>query len=110
MGRGFIAFGELTPLAWMVFGFVLVFALQLALCFKARRKAVKCIPLYLLGCGFLYGGATYLGLFGAYSFGAISGNELAGLIILVLVAAVSAGVLLAWLVYWIIKAAKRRKP
>ena len=50
--------------------------------------------------GFLYGGATWLGLFGRYSFGAISGNRLAGLVITVYVAFLAAGILAAWLAYF----------
>ncbi len=101
MNNEFVAFGELTPLSWMIIGFVFLFAMQFLLCFKVKRKAVKCIPLYLIGCGFLYGGATAMGLFGSYSAGDISGNELVGLFIIVITAVVSLGVLLAWLIYGI---------
>ena len=66
MNNEFIISGELTPLSWGIIGFVLLFAAQLLLCLKAKRKAVKCIPLYLIGCALLYGIATYTGLLGSY--------------------------------------------
>ena len=95
--------------ASLILGVALVFGLQLAFCWKAKRAAVKCIPLYLLILGFLYGAGTYVGLFGTYSFGDISGNALAGLIVLVFFAVLSLGVALAWLVYGIVGLVKRRK-
>ena len=107
MNNDFIAFGELTPLSWMIIGIVLGFAVQLLLCFKIKRTIIKCIPLCLSGCGFLYGGATAIGLFGSYSFGDISGNELAGLFIIIITAIASLGVLSAWLIYWIARVLKR---
>lgn len=103
----FVAFGELTPLSWGIIGIVLAFTIQLVLCLKAKRKVIKCIPLYLIGCGFLYGIATSIGLFGSYSAGAISGNGIVGLFIIVIVAITSVGVLFAWLVYWIAGVRKR---
>lgn len=94
---------------YVIFGVALVFGIQLLFCWKAKRAAVKCIPLYLLILGFLYGAGTYAGLFGTYSFGDISGNALAGLIVEVFFAFLSLGAALAWLVYWIVCLAKRRK-
>lgn len=94
---------------YVIFGVALVFGIQLFFCWKAKRAAVKCIPLYLLALGFLYGAGTYVGLFGTYSFGVISGNALAGLIVLVFFAILSLGAALAWLIYWIVCLAKRRK-
>ena len=95
--------------ASLILGVALVFGLQLVFCWKAKRAAVKCIPLYLLILGFLYGAGTYVGLFGTYSFGDISGNALAGLIVLVFFAVLSLGAALAWLVYGIVSLVKRRK-
>ena len=101
MNNEFIISGELTPLSWGIIGFVLLFAAQLLLCLKAKRKAVKCIPLYLIGCALLYGIATYTGLLGSYSAGDISGNEPAGVLIVVFTLSLSLGDLLAWVVYLI---------
>lgn len=109
MGNIFIAFGEPTPLSWGIMGIVLSFAIQLVLCLKAKRRVIKCIPLYLIGCGFLYGGATSIGLFGSYSARSISGNGIVGLLIIVIIAIASIGALFAWLVYWIAIFRKRKK-
>ena len=94
---------------YVLFGVALVFGIQLSFCWKAKRAAVKCVPLYLLILGLLDGAGNYVGLFGTYSFGAISGNELAGLIVLVFFAILSLGAALAWLDYLIVWLAKRRK-
>ncbi len=100
---------ELSPLVWDILAVVIAFGLQMLFCFAAKRTAVRCIPLYLLAAGFLYAGATALGLFGSYSFGDISGNQLTGLFIAVFTAVAALGVLLAWLVYWLVRAVKRRR-
>lgn len=109
MNNALVAFGELTPLFWMILYFLSAFAVQLALCLKVRRIALKCIPLYLVGGGFCYGGATMMGLFGSYSAGDISGNGLVGLFIIMIVAVAFLGVLLAWLVYGIVRVTKDRR-
>lgn len=96
MSNAFVAFGALTPLSWGIIGIVLAFVMQLVLCLKAKRKVIKCIPIYLMGCGLLYGSATSIGFFGSYSAGAISGNGIVGLLIIVIVAITSIGVLFAW--------------
>lgn len=93
------AFGDLTPLAWGMIGLMIVFALQLLLCFKARRTAVKLIPLILIGVGLIFCAAIYLGLFGTYSAGSISGNQLVALILTLILSVTAAGILLAWGVY-----------
>lgn len=109
MDNSFVAFGELTPLSWGIIGCVFTFAIQLILCLKARRRVIKCIPLYLIGCGFLYGGAAYIGLLGSYSAGALSGNGIVGLLIIFIIAIASVGTLLAWLVYGISILTKHKK-
>lgn len=98
----FFAFGELTPLSWGLIGTAILFAMQLLLCFRVRRKTIKCVPIYLVILGLLLSGATYLGVFGTYSAGAISGNGLVALIFACITAIAAVGVLLAWLVYWLV--------
>lgn len=102
------AFGELTPLAWGMIGLITVFSLQLLLCFRATRTAVKLIPLILIGAGLIFCAAIYLGLFGVYSAGAISGNQLAALILALILGVSAAGIGLAWGVYILSK--KLRQP
>ena len=98
----FITFGNLTPLSWMLICSIPIFALQLILCFKAKKKAVKLIPLYLVLFGAFLGVAEYIGLFGTSSAGVISGNSLVGEIILAVVGTVFIGVILAWFIYWLV--------
>lgn len=109
MNNALIAFGEPTPLLWMIIFLLIAFALQFVLCIKAKRKAIKCIPLYLVGGGFFLGGAVSMGLFGKSSAGAISGNGIVGLLIAAIVAAAFLGMLIAWLIYWIAIAKKCRR-
>lgn len=102
-----VAFGELTPLAWGLLGMAGLFAAQLALCFKAQKRAVRYVPLGLLAAGFLCSAAVYAGVFGRASAGGISANELLGVIFAFITAVAAAGVLLAWLVYGVVCAVRR---
>ncbi|MBE6961889.1 MAG: hypothetical protein E7445_05470 [Ruminococcaceae bacterium] len=97
-----VAFGELTPLAWGLVGVTALFVTQLLLCFRARSRVLRSMPVLLVMAGLLYSGATYAGLFGSYSAGAISGNQLAGLICAIVVGIAAFGVALAWLVYGVV--------
>ena len=99
---------ELSPLGWGCIGLALLFAAQLTLCLRSKRKAVKCIPLYLVLLGLLFSGAVYLGMFGSYSAGAISGNQLAGLILALITGIAAAGAAAAWGVYGIFLLIRRR--
>ncbi len=105
----FMAFGELTPLSWGLICIAILFILQLLLCFRVQRKVVKYIPIYLIILGLLFSCATYMGLFGSYSAGAISGNGLAALIFAFVVGTAAIGVLLAWVVYGIVWFLKQNK-
>lgn len=105
----FVAFGELTPLSWGLLGVAALFVTQLLLCFRARSRVARSIPMLLILLGLLYSGAAYAGLFGTYSAGAISGNQLAGLICAVIVGIAAAGVALAWLVYGVVMFAVDRR-
>ncbi len=106
--NGVVCFVEVSPLGWGCIGLAALFALQLALCFKARRRAVKCIPLYVIGLGLLFGGATYAGLFGRYSAGALSGNQLAGIFLAFIAGIAAIGVAAAWGVYGLVLLWRRR--
>lgn len=101
MDNIFISSGELTTFSWMLICSIPMFILQLLLCFKAKKMAVKLIPLYLVLFGAFLGGGEYIGLFGTYSAGAISGNGLVGLFILAVVGTAFIGMLSAWVVYWL---------
>ena len=92
---------------WLLICFVIAFLVQLVFCLKVKQKALKFIPLYLIIVILLYGIATYMGLFGSYSFGDISGNELSGLIIMIFDGAFSFGILIAWITCIILKKIKK---
>lgn len=102
-----VAFGELTPLFWAIAGIAALFLIQLLLCMKANKLAVKLIPVYLILAVLAYSAATYLGVFGTYSLGALSGNELAGLLLLFVAGIAAVGPLLAWAVCGIIRLVRR---
>lgn len=87
----------MNSIFWLLICFVISFLVQLVFCLKVKQKALKFIPLYLIVVILLYGIATYIGLFGSYSFGAISGNELSGLIIMIFDGVFSLGILIAWI-------------
>lgn len=80
---------------------VIFFAIQLVLCNKGKKTSIKCIPIYLIILGALICTANYVGLFGSYSAGAISGNELVAIIYGFFVGAAFTGVLFAWAAYGI---------
>ena len=50
--------------------------------------------------------AIYIGAFGAYSAGAISGNEIVALIFLFVSGSAAVGILPAWIIYLIVKLKK----
>lgn len=97
-----VAFGELTPLAWGLIDMAIVCAIQLLLCLKVKSLVMRCIPLFLMMLGFGYAIATYFGVLGTYSAGAISGNQLAAVIVMVVLAIASTGIGLGWFVAWLI--------
>ena len=105
----FVAFGELTPLSWGLVGVTALFFTQLLLCFRARSRVLRSMPVLLILAGLVYSGAVYAGLFGRYSAGAISGNQLAGLVCAVMVGIAAFGVALAWLVYGVVMFAVDRR-
>ena len=94
---------------WLVALAAIAFAVQLLLCFKTKRLAARLIPAYAV-CGILaYGAATFLGAFGTYSMGAISGNEIAGIVVFIAAGVIAVGPLLAWVVYGVSSVARKRR-
>ena len=87
--------------AWLISLAAVAFIVQLLLCFKAKRLAVRLIPAYAV-CGVLaYGAAVFFGVFGTYSMGAVSGNEIAGIVVFISAGVIAVGPLLAWAAYGI---------
>ena len=97
-----VAFEELTPLAWGLMGTAVLFLIQLLLCFRVRSRVLRGLPVLAVMAGLVFCGGTYAGVFGEYSAGAISGNQLAGLVLAVMVGIAAAGVALGWLVYGVV--------
>ena len=97
-----VAFEELTPLAWGLMGTAVLFLIQLLLCFRVRSRVLRGLPVLAVMAGLVFCGGTYAGVFGEYSAGAISGNQLTGLVLSVMVGVAAAGVALGWLVYGVV--------
>lgn len=89
---------------------LLFFAIQLACCLKAKTLTIKLIPVFIALCMGLFCLATYMGTFGTSSAGAISGNELVGIVIGVIAGIAAVGEVLAWIVYGIYRKTKRKNP
>ena len=81
---------------------LLVLAVQLALCFCAKRRWVKAIPLYLIGAGELACAAGY------FFFDHIYGAVFAAVIYAVVLLIALFGDALAWLICYIVKTYKTR--
>lgn len=91
-------------------GALLFFGLQF-LFFRAKRTAVKLIPVYLILLCAVYCAAMYAGLFGTSSMGVLAGHEIVALICAVVVGIASVGVALAWLVFGLTRGKrKNRQP
>ena len=86
---------------WLLALAVIAFAVQLVLLRKTKRLGIRLIPAYLVGLVLAYGAATFLGMFGTYSMGAISGNEIAGIVVFISAGVIAVGPLLAWAAYGI---------
>lgn len=80
-------------------GTALLFALQLLLLAKARRTAVRLIPVYLVCALFAYAAATYLGMLGTYDATDSVTNELVGTALFMISGVEAVGPVLAWAVY-----------
>lgn len=92
-------FEQLMPLIYLVTLGGIPFGIQLFLCFKVKHKIIKRIPLYLILLGYLYCILEYSGIFGSYSAGALPGNELAAVLVGILLSIVFVGVTSAWIIY-----------
>lgn len=99
----------------MMFSMVLVlisvvFAVQLLLCFSAKRTWVKLIPTILIGlgelaCGVVYAVSMYLDSLGEGVYGA----AFAAVIYTVVLLIVQAGDALAWLIFAIVRNVQKRR-
>lgn len=90
---------DYTILVIGVMGGVILFAIQLMFCFKARGLAIRLIPVYLVLLGGVFCLALWAGWLGSSSAGAISGNQLAAYVLGAVVGISSMGLGGAWVVY-----------
>ena len=102
-----IVSGELTPLAWGLIWGALYFVIQLILCFKAKKQVIKNLPSVLLIFFIIIGILTHMGIFGKSSVGALAGHQIMGVIIIGISIIAGVGILLAWVIYHIIKKISR---
>ncbi len=84
----------------------LFFVLQLIICFRTVKKAVRFLPFHFIFFGYVLAFFCAAGVFGSGG-GFIDGGSLAGLIIAVACSFAAVGDALAWVIYALIN--KRRK-
>lgn len=84
-----------------IVGAVLFFAIQLVLCFKAKRTGVKLIPAYIILACVLFMVADFAGAL-EYS-GFISGQGILAMMLAVVVGIALVGEVAAWTIYLTLK-------
>lgn len=84
-------------------------AVQELLCFVAKKKVFKCVPIYIAALVVLLGLLVMLGVFGDMPLGDIELHQFVGAIILFYAGIAAAGVALAWGIYGAILYARRKK-
>lgn len=87
--------------------FIVLYLIQLLLCFKAKNRHIKLIPLYLCILGAVYSAMVYTEFFGLYDDG--SWMSLKAVIYLICLAIISLALLLAKITHIIAKCVQRRK-
>lgn len=83
-------------------------AVQLLLCFLVKKKALKCIPVYLVAVCLVLCVLVILGAFGDIPLGDIEIHGAVGFVLLIFVGIAAAGVALAWGVYGITLAVRHK--
>lgn len=100
---------DYTVLVIALVGTILFFLSQLIICLKGRKVWIKLIPVYLIMLSAFCCLAIYIGLFGTYAAGAVSGNQVVALLLTVIVGIATVGDVMAWIVYGIIHNIHSRK-
>lgn len=83
-------------------------AVQLLFCFLVKRKALKCIPVYLVAVCLVLCVLVILGVFGDIPLGDIEIHGIVGFVLLIFVGIAAAGVALAWGIYGITWAVRHK--
>ena len=86
--------------------FIVPYIIQLLLCFKAKNKRIKLIPLYLCVIGAIYSALLYVEFFGLYRTG--SWMQLEAYIYFIILLIIGLALLLAKITHIITKAIQRR--
>ena len=86
--------------------FIASYLIQLLLCFKAKNKHIKLIPLYLCVIGAIYSALLYVEFFGLYRTG--SWMQLEAYIYFIILLIIGLALLLAKVTHIITKAIQRR--
>ena len=86
--------------------FIVSYLIQLLLCFKAKNKHIKLIPLYLCMIGGIYSALLYVEFFGLYRTG--SWMQLEAYIYFIILLIIGLALLLANITHIIAKAIQRR--
>ena len=84
---------------------VALFCIQLALCFKAGNKHIRRLPVYLHIIGMLLAVEWFFDIFDIHS----GWDELAAMIVGVIVGCSGLAVLFAWIVYFVYRYFKNKK-
>ncbi len=89
---------------WGLCGAGIIFIIQLALCFKAKKRWLRLLPLYIMLGFFAICALMALGAFGEWSGGFLGNMHILFAAILAIMGAITfLGITFAWLVYWIIR-------
>jgi len=86
--------------------FIVSYLIQLLLCFKAKNKHIKLIPLYLCVIAAIYSALLYVEFFGLYRTG--SWMQLEAYIYFIILLIIGLALLLAKITHIIAKAIQRR--
>ena len=86
--------------------FIASYLVQLLLCFKAKNKHIKLVPLYLCVLGAIHSGMVYTEFFGLYDDG--SWMSLKAVIYFICLAIISSALFLAKITHIIVKANQGR--
>ena len=89
---------------WGLCGAGIIFIIQLALCFKAKKRWLRLLPLYIMLGFFAICILMALGAFGDWNGGFLGNMHILFAAILAIMGAIAClGITFAWLVYWIIR-------
>lgn len=89
----------MTIVATSIISALLFFAIQLILCFKAKKIQVKLIPVYINMVFILLMAADFAGLFG-YN-GVISTQGILAMVFAIISCSAIIGEISAWIIYWL---------